>query len=140
MAPERSSTRKLIAALIAVALVVGLTACGNQSTITQDRPPSSIEVSARIGPRGVEVSPANFGTGLANITIANLTDLPAGLAIEGPIRLATREIQPGESANLQGDFSQGTYEVVAVTGVETTRTSFTVGPPRENSNRELLLP
>lgn len=136
----RSSLPRLVLGASIALLAAGVVACGQESMLVEERPPSSIEISARIGPTGVEVSPRSFEAGLANMTVANLTDLPAGIAIEGPLRLASDEIQPGGSTNLQGDFPEGIYRVVAVTQEGTTRTTFTVSGVRESSDRELLLP
>ena len=123
----------------AVAIAAG-SGCGSDTVTTENRPASSIEVSIRIGPQGVGVSPKDFGGGLANFTVANLTEFPASLAIEGPVEIRGTEIQPGGSENLQGDLRQGEYRAVAVSGSGLQYSAFTVGPPRANSNQELLLP
>lgn len=94
----------------------------------------------RIGPKGVQISPRNFGAGLANFTVANLTDYPATLSIEGPTPVSSDTIQPGGSTNLQGDFQPGIYSAVAVGGAGLEEYVFNVGPARGNSNQELLLP
>lgn len=119
------------------ALIAG---CGSDTVNTEDRPARAIEVSVRIGPKGLQVSPRSFGAGLANFTIANLSDYPATLSIEGPGPIPGNEIQPGGSENLQGDLVQGSYTAVAMTGTGLEEYVFTVGPPRANSNQELLLP
>lgn len=133
----RSSVLLATLALISGALVAG---CGSDTVTTEDRPARAIEVSVRIGPKGVQVSPESFGAGLVNFTIANLSDYPAALSIEGPAPIPGNEIQPGGSDNLQGDLVQGSYTAVAMTGTGLEEYVFTVGPPRGNSNQELLLP
>ena len=127
-------------AALGLAGLVALSGCGSETVTTENRPARSIEVSVRIGPKGVEVSPKYFGGGLANFTIANLTELPASLAIEGPVMIRGTEIQPGGSENLQGDLEQGVYRAIASTGSGIEGFNFTVGPPRTDSNQELLLP
>lgn len=130
--------------VVPVALVLALSSllagCGSDTVTTESRPSRAIEVSARIGPKGVQISPVDFGAGLANVTIANLTDFPASFSIEGPTTIQGSEIQPGSSANLQGDFLQGSYRAVAMTAAGLQSFAFEVGPPRANSNQELLLP
>lgn len=127
-------------AALGLAGFVALAGCGSDTVTTENRPPRSIEVSVRIGPKGVEVSPKYFGSGLANFTIANLTEFPTSLAIEGPVAIRGTEIQPGGSENLQGDLEEGLYRALANTSSGLQGFNFTVGPPRGDSNQELLLP
>ena len=133
-------TPRLLPVSIAALVIAATAGCGSDTLTTEDRPPRAIEVSVRIGPKGVQVSPRNFGAGLANFTVANLTDYPATLSIEGPTPVSGNTIQPGGSTNLQGDFQPGVYSAVAAAGAELEEYVFNVGPPRESSNQELLLP
>lgn len=137
--PRRRLLAVAATSLGAVAIAAG-TGCGSDTVTTENRPARTIEVSVRIGPKGVGVSPRYFGSGLANFTIANLTEFPVSLAIEGPVEIRGTEIQPGGSENLQGDLQQGEYRAVAVTSSGLEDFTFAVGPPRPNSNQELLLP
>ena len=136
----RALTPRLLSLGVAAALIAVLAGCGSDTVTTEDRPARGIEVSVRIGPKGVQVSPRNFGAGLANFTVANLTDYPATLSIEGPTPISGDTIQPGGSANLQGDFQPGIYSAIAVGGAGLEEYVFNVGPPRGSSNQELLLP
>jgi len=137
----RRLTRKSLPIVVLALALSGLSVgCGSETVTTESRPERAIEIGARIGPKGVEVSPKEFGAGLTNFTIANLTDYPASFSIEGPTPVRGNEIQPGSSENLEGDLLPGAYRAIAMTISGPVEFAFTVGPPRVDSNQELLLP
>lgn len=126
----------------AAALALGLAACGgdDEEIASEERPPSPIEVTASIKDRAVEVSPADVGAGLANITISNQSDDPAAFTLSGPTDVATAEIPPGATANLKAELVEGSYEASAGEDAESRPGELEVGPERESAQNELLLP
>jgi hypothetical protein len=129
------------AMLVASAVLAGLiaTGCGRDDFENDPRPPVPAEVSVKIAQSGVGVSPREFGAGLVNFTIANLTDAPGALAISGPVDADSDEIQPGAAETLKVDMRSGTYEA-SVSGIAVRPFSFTVGPERPSGQNDLLLP
>ena len=64
----------IFAAALVTALVVA--GCGRDDFKNDPRPPIPAEVSVKIAKDGVAVSPKEFGAGIVNFTIANLTAEP----------------------------------------------------------------
>ena len=122
----------LLAALIA-------TGCGRDDFENEPRPPVPAEVAVKIAQSGVGVSPREFGAGLVNFTIANLTERPGTLAIAGPVDADSDEIPPGAAETLKVQMKTGTYEA-SVSGIAVRPFSFTVGPERPSAKNDLLLP
>jgi hypothetical protein len=96
-------------------------------------------VSVKIAEDGVAVSPREFGAGLVNFTIANLTTKPGTLAIHGPVDADTSEIPPSAAETLKVDMKTGSYEA-SVSGVAVRPFNFTVGAERPTGQNDLLLP
>jgi hypothetical protein len=130
--------RRLIVPLAALASVVGLAACGEDDFENNPRPPAPIELSARIGDDAVTVSPADVGAGVATITISNQTPDPARLVLEGPTDEASDEILAGGTGAIKLVLEEGDYAVSD--GVSQRQTALVVGPERESSQNDLLLP
>lgn len=127
-----------------LALSVGLAAlavagCGRDDFENEPRPPIAAEIGVKIGDGGVTVSPAEFGAGLVNFTIANFEDSPAVLQIEGPVDAVSDEIPPNGNLQLKTELETGEYEASAE-GVEALPFKFTVGEERESGQNDLLLP
>jgi hypothetical protein len=125
-------------------VAVGLTAlvvagCGRDDFENDPRPPIPTEVSVKIAPDGVAVSPREFGAGLANITVANLTNRTGTLAIHGPVDADTNEVGPADTQTIKVDMRTGSYEA-SVDGFAVRPFSFTVGPERPSGQNDLLLP
>jgi hypothetical protein len=93
----------------------------------------------KIARDGVAVSPKEFGAGLVNFTIANLTTQPGTLAISGPVDADSSEIPPAGTDTVKVDMKTGSYEAT-VSGVAARPFSFTVGPERPTGQNDLLLP
>lgn len=125
--------------LAALAAAVGVSACGEDDFVNDPRPPAPIELSARIGSDGVTVSPGEAGAGLATITISNQTPDPARLVLEGPTDEASDEIIAGGTGSLKFALEEGEYAVSAGDGLGGESTLL-VGPERESSQNDLLLP
>ena len=127
-----------------LALSVGLAAlavagCGRDDFENEPRPPVAAEIGIKIGNGDVAVSPAEFGAGLVNFTIANFEDSPAVLQIEGPVDAVSEEIPPNGNLQLKTELETGEYEASAE-GVDVKPFEFTVGEERESGQNDLLLP
>ena len=130
--------RSLAAVAVAVSALV-LTACGEDDFENNPRPAAPISLSARIGDSGVSLGPEEVGAGLATITISNQTDDPATLVLEGPTDESSDEVVAGGTGSMKIELKEGEYQVSngsTGTGV----TDLKVGPERESSQNELLLP
>jgi hypothetical protein len=124
------------AALLGVLAVAG---CGRNDFNNDPRPPIPAEVSVKIAPDGVAVSPKEFGAGLVNFTVANLTNETGKLAIQGPVDATTDDISPGDADTVKVEVKSGSYEA-SVDGFAVAPFSFTVGPERSSGQNDLLLP
>jgi hypothetical protein len=132
--------RRGIALLLSMGLAALVVAgCGRDDFENEPRPAVPAEITVEIGAGEVVVSPASFGAGLVNFTIANLTKTPTTLAIIGPTEAETDEIPAGANTILKAEMRSGEYEASA-DDAEVRPFSFTVGPDRESGQNDLLLP
>ena len=136
MLRERGRELLFAAALITALAVAG---CGRDDFQNLPMPPVPAEVSVKIATDGVAVSPKEFGAGLVNFTVANLTTEPGTLAIHGPVDADTNEIPPAGNETLKVDMKTGSYEA-SVSGTAAAPFDFTVGPERPSGQNDLLLP
>jgi hypothetical protein len=136
MLRRRGRALPLAIALVTALVVAG---CGRNDFKNDPRPPVPAEISVKIAKDGVAVSPKEFGAGLANFTIANLTTDAGTLAIHGPVDASSTEIPPAGTGTIKVDMKSGSYEA-SVSGVAVRPFSFTVGPERPTGQNDLLLP
>jgi hypothetical protein len=136
MLRERGRALVFAAALVTALAVAG---CGSEDFKNDPRPPIPAEISVKIAKDGVAVSPREFGAGLVNFTIANLTTEPGTLAIQGPVDANSNEIPPAGTGTVKVEMKTGSYEA-SVSGVAARPFSFTVGPERPSGQNDLLLP
>jgi hypothetical protein len=127
--------------LLAVALVTALAiaGCGQKDFKNDPRPAVPVEVSVKIAKDGVVVSPKEFGAGLVNFTVANLTTDPGTLAIHGPVDANSDQIPPTGTGTVRVNLKTGSYEA-SVDGFAARPFSFNVGPDRPSGQNDLLLP
>jgi hypothetical protein len=137
MLRRRGRALLLLATLVVAGLLVA--GCGRNDFNNDPRPPVPLEVSVKIANDGVVVSPKEFGAGLANITVANLTNDTGSLAIHGPVTADSAEIGPGDADTVKVDMKSGNYEA-SVDGISVRPFNFTVGPERPSGQNDLLLP
>jgi hypothetical protein len=136
MLRERGRVLLFAVALVTALAVVG---CGGSDFKNDPRPAIPAEVSVKIARDGVGVSPHEFGAGLVNFTIANLTTKPGALAIHGPVDAETDEIPPAGTDTLRVQMRTGSYEA-SVSGLSAAPFDFKVGPERPSAQNQLLLP
>lgn len=126
------------AAVLTVMAVV-VSGCGRNDFKNDPRPPVPVEVTVKIAKDGVALSPKQFGAGLVNFSIANLTDQTGSLAIHGPVNAESPEIPPAGALTFKVDMTAGRYQASA-NGIAVQPFGFTVGPERPSGQNDLLLP
>src|SRR5919106_5154332 len=116
-------------AMLAVSAVLAAlvaTGCGRDDFENDPRPPVPAEISAKIANDGVAVSPREFGAGLVNLTVANLTTESGTLVIRGPVNAESDEIPAAGTTTLKVDLKTGAYEA-SVDGIAVLPAEFSVG-------------
>lgn len=138
---RRASRRGRLASLGASAAVLGvvLAGCGAKDFPNNPRPPTPIEVSARVDSQRVQVAPDRFGAGLVNFTVANLSGAAITFDVTGPTKGSTTQIQPGAPDYLRMNMKEGTYQVTASKS-KIKPATIKVGPERPSSQNNLLEP
>jgi len=133
--------RARLASLGASALLVAvvLAGCGSKDFANDPRPPTPIEVSAKVDSQRVQVAPNHFGAGLVNFTVANLSSSPITFQVTGPTSGSTDQIQPNAPDYLRLSMKEGTYHVKASKN-KIKPATITVGPERPSSQNNLLEP
>ncbi|MGZ8642722.1 MAG: hypothetical protein ACXWYV_02715 [Solirubrobacterales bacterium] len=134
----RRRARALAAVAVGVA-VFAIAGCGRDDFENESRPAVAAQLSVKLGEDAVVVSPAELGAGLATFTILNLADTTGSLEISGPTTGTSAEIPPGATGSLRMELETGEYEASAG-GVDAESFAFEVGPARESSRDEVLLP
>src|SRR3954463_4182768 len=137
MLRRRGRAVLLLATLVVAGLVVA--GCGRNDFNNDPRPPVPAEVSVKISRGGVVVSPKEFGAGLVNFTVANLTNGTGSLAIHGPVTADSADVGPGDADTVKVEMKSGSYEA-SVDGIAVRPFNFTVGPERPSGQNDLLLP
>src|SRR3954471_15998299 len=133
----RRRGRALLLATSLVALAIA--GCGRDDFNNDPRPPVPAEVSVKIARDGVVVSPKEFGAGLVNFTVANLTNQTGTLAIHGPVDATSEQVGPADADTVKVQVKTGSYEA-SVDGIAVRPFNFTVGPERPSGQNDLLLP
>ncbi len=133
------AARRLIVPLAAGAAALAISACGEDDFENNPRPPAPIELSALISDSAVRVSPANdVGAGPVTVTISNQSGDPARLVFDGPTDDSSDPVVAGGTGSMKFNLAEGDYTVS--TGDEGPSEQLSVGPERESSQNELLLP
>jgi hypothetical protein len=132
---------RVVAAGIGLALIVGVSGCGEDDFENDPRPPSPVELTAAIDKKAVSIAPSDPAAGLVVITISNQTDEATQLVLDGPGEddPISGDIEPLGTGSIKTALVEGEYRAYA--GDETIAPApFTVGPPGESSQNDLLLP
>jgi hypothetical protein len=133
---------RLIAPVAALVAAFALGACGEDDFANDPRPAAPIELTARIADDVVNISPSKasqVGAGLATITISNQSQDPAVLVFSGPTDDESNEIVAGGTGDMKITLEQGDYTVSARDS-QARDAKLAVGPDRETSQNDLLLP
>jgi hypothetical protein len=126
-----------------LALSSSLAACGGEDDFKNEpRPPSPIELTAAIDTKSVSIAPSDPGAGIVVVTISNQTDEPTQLVLDGPgdDDPTSGEIEPLGTGSIKTDLAEGEYLAIAGESDTIEPAELTVGPPRESSQNDLLLP
>jgi len=104
-------------ALLCLAAVLGLSACGSAGSPAASRPapPSPIVVSAYVSASQVRVSPARFGAGPVLLTVTNQSPRSIALKITraGHTLARTAPINPQGVTQLKVELARGDYALRA---------------------------
>jgi hypothetical protein len=128
-----------LSAAVLTVLAFAFSGCGRKDFKNDPRPPVPAEVTVKIAKDGVAVSPKEFGAGLVNFTVANLTDQTGSLAIHGPVNAESPPIPPAGALTFKVEMKTGRYEA-SVNGIAVNPFGFTVGAERPSGQNDLLLP
>lgn len=129
----------LPAGLVALAMVA--MGCGAEDHPNTPRPPVPLEVSAKVGKDRVNISPSEFGAGLAVFTISNQTEDVVQLALDGPTEAVSDPIEAGAvMTGFKVAMEEGAYEASAGAESSATPAELVIGPERASSQNELLIP
>jgi hypothetical protein len=132
--------RRSLAVAAALCASAALAACGEEDFQNNPRPAAPIELSALVNDQKVVISPNDVGAGLATITVSNQSQDPATLTLSGPDDITSGPILPGNTAQIKGELRQGDYTVSAGDQSTARDGKLTVGPERQSSQNDLLLP
>ena len=143
---SRRARQRGFAALVTLA-ALPLGACGSSDFTNEPaRAAAPIVVTARIDRHEVVVSPDHFGAGLVNFTIANFSASPVTFTLRGPKDTASQQIPPGQpgggaaATDLKVELPEGSYQASAGPGASAQPDTVKVGPKRQSSKNQLLLP
>jgi hypothetical protein len=141
---SKSGWTRACAFLFASALF--LPACGGDEKFKNDpRPPAPVQITGVITDEKVTISPNRVGEGPVVLIVSNQSEEAHTVTLEGGGTTdRVGPINPLDTAKLQQTLKQGEYTVKAgspkATSIEISDGTLTVGPPRESSGNQLLLP
>lgn len=147
--------RRTIAAFLAAGTVV-LAGCGSSSHFAdRNRPPTPVNISVYVNDARVSVSPSSIGGGPLVFLVTNSASRTESVTIQpagdsGSPIASTGPINPGTSAQVQVDLTQGDYTVTSSPSGQSEAASATsraikpatmhVGAQRPNANNAVLQP
>ena len=133
---------RVVVAGIGLALIVGVSGCGEDDFENDPRPPSPVELTAAIDKKAVSIAPSDPAAGLVVITISNQTDEATQLVLDGPgdDDPTSGDIEPLGTGSIKAALEEGEYEAYAGNTETIEPAPLTVGPPGESSQNDLLLP
>lgn len=131
-----------MAAGIGLAMIVGVSGCGEDDFENDPRPPSPVELTAAIDKNSVSIAPSDPAAGLVVITISNQTEESTQLILDGPgdEDPVSGNIPPRGTGSIKAALEEGEYQALAGDSETIDSAALTVGPPGESSQNDLLLP
>jgi hypothetical protein len=141
-AAENLGRSRVVVAGIGLALVVGISGCGEDDFENDPRPPSPVELTAAIDKKSVSIAPSDPAAGLVVITVSNQTEETTQLVLDGPgdDDPASGDIEPLGTGTIKTALEEGEYQAFAGNSETIEPAPITVGPPGESSQNDLLLP
>lgn len=141
----RSKTPRGPAVLLAVMFAASMAACGDEDFKNEPRQPVAIQLTGVVQSNKVTVSPSKVGGGPVAITIANQTDDPHTITLDGgSIHAEVGPVAPTDTGTIRRTLEPGEYEVragsEAAVPKEIKPATLQIGPERESSSGELELP
>ena len=140
----RSVRNRTGAVLCGAAAVIFVAGCGGGDDFANDpRPAAPILVTAKVDDQKVAISPGDFGAGLVTFAISNQSDDPVSLTLVGPApenNQASTEIPPAGVDEFKVEVVEGDYEINGGERSDAKPAQISVGPERESSKDQLLLP
>jgi hypothetical protein len=157
-------SRFLAAGCALVALALLSAGCGAQEHANEPRPQPPTRVSVTVTPRAITVQPPRIAVGpepkqqipqnqhvsqpqvrsKAPVDVvfvaANLTDFDSKLEVRGPKDFKSGALVANGNGSLLAALPTGVYKVSAADIPSAKPVSFTVGPYRDSSQNDLLLP
>lgn len=140
----KSGWTRDVSLLVAGALLLG--GCGGGSKFKNEpRPPAPVQLTGVVTDKEVTVSPDRVGGGPVILIVSNQTQQAHTITLEGAGSTDTvGPINPLDTAKLQQTLEPGTYTVKAGSPKAQTKEilpgKLVVGPKRESSSGDLLLP
>jgi len=142
--------------VILAASTVALAACGSggSAPASQPRPPAPVNLAVYVNNAKVSVSPASVGAGPIVFVVTNQATHAEALAISAAGQMhplaSTAPINPQATTQVTVDFRPGVYTIATAPRAQTdaaalrppliASASIHIGPPRADSNNDLLLP
>lgn len=137
----RRNRLAVVGASAFAALGLAAAGCGAEDHPNEPRPPSPIEITARVDDEVVDISPKEFGAGLVVIAISNQSDGIVELTLDGPVAATSQPIEPGSvTDDFKVDLEEGEYEVTGGLESDAKPDELLVGPERPSAQDQLLLP
>ena len=120
---------------------------GGEDFENKPRPPAPIQLTGVITDSSVTVEPNKLGAGPVSILIVNNSKQSHTITLEGGPHNTTEEVgpvNPRDTARVQESLEEGTYTVKAGSDAAAQRAikpaTLTIGPKRESSSGQVLLP
>ena len=123
-----------------------LAACGGEDDFAnKPRPPIPLQLTGVITEDEVTISPSQVGAGPVILNVSNQTKQPHTLTLEGAeVDESVGPIRPLDTATIQKTLKPGSYLVKAGSPQAMPREiqpgTLTIGPERDTSSDDLLLP
>ncbi|MBV9212223.1 MAG: hypothetical protein JOZ25_01105 [Actinobacteria bacterium] len=142
------SRRLPVALLLVSSVAVAVAGCGSGSHFKNNaRPAVTLQITGVVNDHGVSIEPSRFGAGPVLIQISNQTQQTHTVTLEGGPDNISEEvgpIHPLDTAQIQVDLKEGDYTVSASSSPDTPSgiapAVLAVGPPRQSSSGQVLLP